>query len=182
MKIVMNEFCNRQVKGSSFSYFEGSLEGLIAKIEDAWAAGNHKPGFREGVVLVSVDPTGFKSAMVALEDATSITTTYEARREGEGKFATTRAAGPTQDAKFCEIVLYTQAALEGDASKEQADYEIVSMNADDIENAPMGLAAMVRNTFELPGGTKAEYPAEEWARAAQYALQNANVIPTNPGQ
>lgn len=90
-KIHVNSFVKRQTPESEFSHFEGTWEHLEALVESRFDSA--KPGYREGVVLVSLDPRGypiglgswvhFFSGVVTLDEGMTLVGSFKARREGE---------------------------------------------------------------------------------------------------
>ena len=171
-KIICNSFVKRQTPDSSFSHFAGSWEALegLAELNFEHA----KPGYKPGILLIPVPAERFFSGVVTVTEGTTFETTFKARREGEQPFIDVVAKGPKTQAVVVNIVVYTKEALEGDASAIPADYEIVSINAQTSEAPePMTPMAMARNFLGLPGGSKAEYTAEQFAEAIMFWSKHA---------
>ena len=167
MKIAVNEFCRRQTHGSKFSHFAGTFEELASLVERYFNSATQ--GYRDGVLLVPVPTEGFFSGVVEVTTETPLRATFVARRKGEDPYLQVEAVGGEKaKAGAVEIVLYRHDVLGEDASTD-AEFEIISINARPTEGPePMTPVAMARNFLELPGGTKAEYSAEEFAKAIIY--------------
>jgi len=164
--ISINNFALRQTEDSEYSHFAGTFEELVGLVEAHFAEA--KPGKRDGVVLVSLPPERFFSGVVEVTEETELTAKFEARRKGEDAYIQVTAKGVKLPAKNVDIILYSHNELDEDASTD-AEWEIVSINARPTEEPePPTPVAMARNMLELPGGTKAEYTAEEFARSIIY--------------
>lgn len=168
MKFAINEFVRRQTAGSRFSHFEGTEEELLALIEANFPLA--KPGYRDGVELVPVPAEGFYSGVVEVQSPDAeLEIRFSARQEGEDPYLhVVSTTGMKDAAKFVELVMYRHDVLGDDASTE-ADWELISINArSSAEEEPLTPVAMARNLLELPGGTKAEYTPEQFAKAIIY--------------
>lgn len=174
MKIATNTFVTRQTATSSFSHFEGSWEALERLVEGHFVHG--RPGYKPGVRLIQAPPAGFYAPVVRLTAESALQAVFEPRREGEEPFIQVTAPGVHKSPAFAvEIVIYSHETLGDDASTD-AEWEIVSINArSSSEPEPMTPMAMARNFLELSGGTKAEYTAEEFARAIVFWGQHTIV-------
>lgn len=172
MKIATNTFVKRQTPDSPFSHFDGSWELLERLVAQHFHRA--RPGYKDGVKLVLVPVAGFYTSIVQLGAETPLEATFAPRREGEAPFIqVTVPAAHKQLANAVEVVVYSHETLGNDASTD-ADWEIVSINARPTEEPePMTPMAMARNFLELPGGTKAEYTAEEFAKAIVFWSQHA---------
>lgn len=172
-KVICNPFVHRQTPDSSFSHFAGSWEELEAMAEVSFLEA--RPGYKDGVLLLSVDPTRFFTGIVELTPSVQLVAAFKARREGELPFIDVTARGHKMPAEAVDLVLYRKDILDGDASAIPADYEIVSINARLYKAyaEPMTPMAMARNFLALPGGTKADYTAEEFAKSIAFWSQHA---------
>jgi hypothetical protein len=180
--ITSNVFVHRQTPENRFSHFDGTWAELEALAEAH--LGEATPGYRDGVVLVAVPPARFYSGVVEVTPDTVLEARFGARRPDEASFVEVVALRFLGDpnsysntklaAKHVEIVLYRHDVLEGDVTRDAAgqpvaQWEIISINArPTTEPEPMTPLAMARNLLALPGGTKAEYTAAEFARAIVY--------------
>lgn len=162
---------------SGFSYFNGDWRDLLELVFKNWES--RKPGYKDGVVTVEVDPSEFVTGLVILNEEMPLISKFGRRKAalpGERPFINTTVPGIAgAQAKHVVIVLYSHELLEEEgANSGEADYEIVTINAspyeggklpDGLESEPMDPVTMARNFLGLPGGTKAEYSAEQFARS-----------------
>jgi hypothetical protein len=165
--IACGEFVKRQTKDSKFSYFEGSFEELESLVSEHFS--NQKPGYKDGVVSITVPPKGFVSGIVKLDETSVLTSTFSARRKGESPYLSTVASGIRMKANHVEVILYHRDVIieDGDTPVD-AVWEIVSINARETEKEPITPMAMARNMAGLVGGTKASYTAEQYMESILY--------------
>jgi hypothetical protein len=173
--VGVNAFALRHTPESPFSHFSGTPEELCARVVESFGAAS--PGYRPGVFLVPVSPEGFYSGIVALTPGTDLKATFEARRADEDPFTRVEAVGADKlPAKTVDIVVYSRGLL--DESKEErtgCDWDIISINASTLDGPePMSPVAMARNFLGLPGGTKATFTAEEFAKAIMFWATHAH--------
>lgn len=183
-KVICNSFVKRQTAESPFSFFAdmlpcpaypdgrtaawGSLEGHIEECVDEpeKLEASIKDGYKPGVKVVTIPGAAFGdhrfySGVIALTAETLLIASFLPRREGEASFLEVVAKGAKAPAVVVDVILYTQAALEADASSIPADYEIVSINARlTLAPEPMHPVTMMRNFLKLPGGTALEFTDE----------------------
>jgi hypothetical protein len=175
-KFGVNNFARtRHTKFSPYSYFTGTEAELLAMIEDNFSKG--RPGNREGVIIVPVDTTGFFSGVCVVQPGMHLQADFKARREGEDPFVqVTAKAGFAHkaQAKIVEIILYSKDAMGPDAT-EGAEWEVISINArETLEDEPQHPISMARNLLGLPGGTKVNYTAEDFAKSIIYWSNRVN--------
>jgi hypothetical protein len=172
IKIGVNSFVTRQVKGSPYSYHEDlTFKEICSLAAEYWT--DRVPGFRDGVFLVKVLREGFVSGICKLADATVIESKFEPRRKGEEPVLVTRCNGSRLPATTVELVIYSKEALGADAETGE-DFELVSINAGCGE--PMTPTTMERNASGKAGGTETHYPESEWCRAASFWSQHAMAL------
>lgn len=169
----MNNFARtRHTKYSPYSYFTGSEIELLAIVAREFK--NGRQGYKEGVWLVGVPPERFRTGVVMVGPDTPLRAEFKVRREGEEPYVQVFAVNATDSkaqAKVVDVVLYSNAVL-GDDATDDAEWEVVSINARETEQEePPTPMAMARNMLNLPGGTKAEYSADEFARSIAYWSQ-----------
>jgi len=160
-RIAMSEFAKRQTAESKYSHFAGTWEELETLVEENFD--NQTPGYRDGVILVSVPSDLFYSSLVNLKDKTnsplSLSAVFEPRREGEEPYLDVlvnnvdnilKSAG-----KRADIVLYRHDVLaENNEQSTDAEWEIVSINVSPTEKeVPMTPMTRARNILEMEGGT-----------------------------
>jgi len=169
--IGINQLVRRQTEKSKFSYYSGTWEELVGITEGQFNGA--KPGYREGVRLVTVNPKGFFSGVVQVTPETVLKATLEVRQPGEAPYISVVAVGGQKmPAKVVEIVVYSREVLleEGpDSVSTNLAWEIISINARATEEPePPTPQAMMRNFLNLAGGTKAEYTAQQFAESIRY--------------
>jgi hypothetical protein len=196
-RVGVNPFVRRQSPESQFSHFNGTWEELVALVEENLDKPHCvKPGYRDGVQLVSVMPDRFRSGVVEVTESTPLRAVFNARRKGENPYIQVEAVGGEKlEALVVDIVLYRHDVLaaDGDATKcEKCDgsgeepcdacggtghvyeWEIISINArPTLKEEPMHPMAMARNLLGLPGGSAAKYTPEEFANAILYWSHHA---------
>jgi hypothetical protein len=159
--VVVNPFVLRQVAESPFSHFdgEGGWDSLVARTIAAMDAGHAKPGYRDGVLEVPIDPTDVMSGIVVLTDGSELVGAYKSRRAGETPRKEVRAKGASKmDAVTASIILYRADVLaEGGDNTLPADgggWEIISLNASPVEgDMPIEPGVLMHNHFGSDGGT-----------------------------
>ena len=172
--IGINEFVLRQVKDSPYAYFDGSFEKVVEMAKFNFDFGNYtvtqeKDG-KPRVVLVRVWPVGFYSSIVRVNEDTKLSSSFARRREEEeGYIKCVAEGGFKSPAHFVNLVLYSHDALsEKGENSTNCEWELISINASDVENEPMHPLTMARNFLEKVGGTKSEYSAEQFAESIWY--------------
>lgn len=167
--IAANAFVGRQVEGSRFSYFQGSLTDVCDLAWSNWDKRIEKKdaeGKPLGIFTVPVPVDGFTSGIVNLDAGSKLTTTYTARRAGERPVRSTTAdSGQRIRPTEVNLIVYSHEALGKDASTDWP-FELVSINAGCGE--PMNPTTMARNQLGLEGGTQVSYTPEEWAKAVWF--------------
>jgi hypothetical protein len=158
--IHITNFVRRQTPQSGYSHWTLTDEQLLARVQ----ANFHKAtqGYREGVLLVPLEPGGFFTSTIILEEGDKFVGEYVARQKGEeprkSNYVVSNRHGESlgkQEAVKVYAVLYSHAVLlEGKENDTDADFEIVSINASPTdEEAPIPMGALIANHFQLSGGT-----------------------------
>lgn len=181
-KVAAGEFVRRQTPESGYSHFNGSW-GLLEKlVEIKLHTHEHPflgetspvtPGYRDGVILVDMGPRFaplFSSAVVDLNEESKLSASYAPRRLGEAPFIRVSAKAQKQIAKFAQVVLYRHDVLaENNEAETDAEWEIVAIKArTTLDEEPMDPYTMARNFLHLPGGTKGDFSAEDFAKSIVY--------------
>ena len=140
MQIHMNTFVSRQTPESRFSHFEGEEGALIELVEASFSEA--REGYREGILEVDVDPTGFRSGVALLSDGDTLTGAFEARRSGEDPRKVVVVNGREKlPAKSVTVILYASTVLAEETSNEleavEGNYEVISINANPFEGTPI---------------------------------------------
>ena len=187
--VGINKFVERQTATSRFSHFSGSDDELLTRIQQAWEQA--KPGYRTGVLLVPVEPSGFFSGVVKLQEGDALTGTFEARKEGEKPRKAVVAEGREKmPARTVDVVLYSSTVLaedeENELPAEQSNWEVISINASpDLYEMPINPNVLMHNHFGSSGGTKTNLNDEDFVamlrRSFEYwsdkALAGCNCAP-----
>jgi len=167
--IHISDFVRRQTPQSGFSHWTLSDEELLARIQKN--LDKAKPGYREGVILVPVEPDGFFSSTVLLREGDVFVGEYVARKAGEEPRKSTyvvsnKLGEPVEkiEAVSVDIVLYAHNVLaENDENDTDAEYEIISVNANaSEEEAPIPTGALIANHLQLSGGTATHLNNDEF--------------------
>ena len=185
MKVTVNEFVRRQVKGSGKTYsqtmrFEAIAEHAQSQMEN----GHFSEGYREGVRIVHCDSSiigEFFCPFVKLDENTELVSKLVRRRPEEDLYIQTRAKNGTPlKARAVDLILYRHDVLaENDEQTTAAEWELISINAipAGVENLPMGPVTMMRNQLELPGGTQTHYSSDTWAESVRFWQEFAGLEP-----
>jgi hypothetical protein len=155
--IGINEFVKRQTPESKFSHFEGTWVELAELVFKSLPG--IRPGYRDGVALVSVPPERFRSSIVPVGPDTPLLATFGARREEEESHLGVVAPGTEKvQAKRVDVVLYSRKTLEetGESTGPE-EWQVISINASPTEEeVPFAPIARARNILQLQGGTDAK--------------------------
>lgn len=177
MTIHITNFVRRQTVQSQFSHWTHSDEELIALVEKNLP--NAKTGYREGVLLVPVDPKGFYSSTIILKEGDKLEGVYVARQPGEEPRKSTYVVANKSGEKLKKspaanayVVLYShEVLLEKNENESDADYEIVSVNSSATdEEAPIPTGALIANHLELSGGTSTKMTDSEFVQALRVSV------------
>ncbi len=171
MDIHINSFVRRQTAESPFSYWTCSDEELLRRIRKGWE--NRKPGYRDGVVLVPIDPEGCFSGIVQLKAGDKLVGEFSARKEGEEPRKHTYAVDAQKmPAKSCYVVLYRHDVLaEGKENETEKEWEMVSFNASPTEGEPpINPGTLMANHFQLSGGTATRMTDSEFVAALKESV------------
>lgn len=175
-KVKCGEFVKRQTPESGYSHFEGSWETLEKMTANVMGFTHCvRPGYKDGVVLVDLDPSFFLSAIVDLTEDTKLKANYAPRREKEAPFIRVSAKAKKQVATHASVVLYRWDVLaENNERETDAEWEIVCIKArTSEEEEPMDPYTMARNFLHLEGGTKGDFSAEDFAKSIVYWSSHA---------
>ena len=182
LKLGWSDFARgRHVRGGWHTWFEGSEQELLCRVLDNWQY--RKPGAGrldcQKVIVVPVDPAGFVSSTVRVDENTKLHAVFDRRQPHEDGFVRVTAEGPREPAEFASVVLYSEETLlenEG-ARSGDFDWEVVCLIAGPEPEEPMDPLSMARNMLEMPGGTYCAYTADQFAEAVWYWSSRANVHP-----
>ena len=180
-KVGLNSFVKRQTKGSGKTYSTLSFEIIRKHAEDQLRLKKYRSGYRNGVILVSVDSTNLKKficPIVRINENTIFETEPIRRRNNEEIYLSTKALnGKPVKIGAVDLVLYRNDVLQETHEEEtNKEWELISFHAipKGIKELPMGAITMMRNQLCLRGGTKGHYSSKQWAESVyfwqQYAL------------
>jgi hypothetical protein len=184
MRIDWTQFAlDRHKEGSGHTWFGGNSGELVQLVHGHWAS--RKPGFgRTGldeVVVVPMPPERFHGTTVTLEDGMQLDAEVTRRRPHEDPYVRVTANAAADAVKHAAVVLYSRALLLPEEPEFQGDWGIVSLMATSVADEPMHPLTMARNMLEKPGGTRASYTAEQFARAVYYWSQRVSITSSRPG-
>lgn len=150
----ISNFVRRQTPQSGFSHWEISDEDFLARLHRNFDKA--KPGYRDGVCLVPVEPEGFFSGIVQLQEGDKLVGEYVARKAGEDpRKSSYSLTGKKIPAVSVYIVLYRHDVLaENNENETDAEWEVVSVNASPTKDEPpIPVGALIANHLGLSGGT-----------------------------
>ena len=161
--IGISNFVKRQTPESEFTHFDGTWQELKDILEGLWKGDSiieWKEGYRDGVLLVSIDPNRFYTHTdFEMFEGMKLSAGYRkvVGREHEAPRVVVQIDEPKQQCKFVDIVLYRWDVLEedGDRTDKNAMWEVISINGRmKKDDPPIDAMTIVRNWKHLPGGTE----------------------------
>ena len=184
-RVAVNDFVLRQIEGSGKSFTNTlSFEEIADHADKQMASGFYKEGYRSGVRIIDVDPSlthEFICPFVRINSTTKLLAKYVQRRDGENFYIQVRAeSGELLRAGKVELILYHHdVLLENEEQSTDFEWELISFHAlpEGVDYMPMGPVTMMRNQLELPGGTKAKYSSEDWAKSIEFWQKYAALEP-----
>lgn len=157
MNIHWTTYVARQTPKSGFSHFEGSKEEIIQMVKENFH--ESVQGYRDGVLLVPVNPEGFFSSTVILTENTPMKAEFSSRFKGETPRKRIWAKGGSKvPAVSVDIILYSSLVLaengQNEFSPEDGNWEIISINAKMFHGEePLHPDTLMHNHFGSDGGT-----------------------------
>ena len=176
----------RHVSGGKHTWYEGTGAELLELVRAGWP--RRRPGSGrddpDQVVVVPVDPAGFVSSTVPVDENTVLHALFDRRQSHEEGFVRVTAEGPREEVRFASVVLYSAETLleNGGARSGDFDWEVVCLIAGSVETEPMDPVTMARNMLEKPGGTFCGYSAHEFAEAIWYWAARASAHVAEKGK
>jgi len=177
MQVHVNSFVKRQTEDSPFSHTALSWEDVAWEAHCALCSGNYRPGYRDGVILVDLDPSDHFSGVVQLTDGSALGGAFEARRPGETPRKSVVAIGADKlPAVSTFVVLYSSAVLAEDGDNElpvsDGNWEMISLNSSPVEGEmPIAPEVLMANYFHDDGGTDTQMSAEEFVEALRVSRE-----------
>jgi hypothetical protein len=126
-----------------------------------------KPGYRPGVLRITINPTGWKSRTVVVDENSVFQTTMEARVPGETPRKTTRViVEKLPEAKLVEAILYNKSVLaEKDEPCSGAEWDLITILTHPTEvAAPMNVGTLLANHFGSDGGSNTLMNPEQFEK------------------
>ena len=184
-KVGVNDFVRRQIEGSGKTYSKSMTFEEIAKhAEEQMIRNAFTEGYRKGILVVNADNSindNFICPFVLIKQDTLLISKLVKRQENEELFIQTRALnGSLLKTGKVELILYRHDVLkENNENTTKAEWELISINSvpEGIDKMPIGPVTMMRNQFNLNGGTKAFYSSNEWANSVRFYQQYAILDP-----
>lgn len=171
----VNSFVRRQTPQSQYSHFIGSDEELLRRVSNNWR--DKKQGYREGVVLVPVEPEGFYTPEITLKAGDKFGGEFASRREGEFPRKEMWVSGREKEpAVAVDIVLYSSMVLsengDNELPAEEANWEVISINArPSLGEQPIRPGTLMANHFGADGGTNTNMTPEEFVEALKISWE-----------
>ena len=162
----------RHVPDGKHTWFAGPAAALLDRVRAGWP--QRRPGAGRAdltqVVIVPVDPAGFVSSTVRVDETTTLHAVYDRRQAHEEGFVRVTASGEREAVRYASVVLYSADTLLENGGARSGDFawEVVCLLAGPTADEPMDPLTMARNMLEKPGGTYCAYTAEEFAEAIWY--------------
>ena len=166
--IALNYFVLRQTPNSDFTHWTISYAELVSRI----LRGKINPGYRDGVLLVEIDPDGFFCPVKTLQDGDVLCGSYSARVPGEEPRKHIRCLGQKIPAARVDVVLYHKDVLaENNENTSDATWEVVSVNsALTNEMPPIHPDTLIANHFQLDGGTQTNMNDSDFVAALRNSV------------
>ena len=185
MKVAVNKFVRRQIKGSGKTYsIDFSFEEIAKYAESELIKGNYIQGYRDGVIIINVESSkinSFKCPLVKIDDNSKLVSKVSRRRAKELPFIQTSVLNvEVSTPGKVELVLYRNDVLkETKENTTNSEWELISINSSPkgVNSLPMKPTTMMRNQLKLPGGTKALYSSDDWAKSVFFWQ---NYLPVQP--
>lgn len=167
-KIVIEKFLRETFFAKNPQLTE---EDVLSRVQLGFnSAGCVRPGYRDGVLLVSLpNVAGFKRRVKKLVEGDYLFGKYQARVAGETprKKVGVLHVGELPDAVAVDAVLYHRDVLnETEDMHRPYDYEIVALLGKESEgDEPMDVETLLHNHFLSDGGTSTQMSDSEFVEA-----------------
>ena len=174
--VGINSFVRRQTKESGKTYSKKmTFEEIAQHASIQIQKGNYKKGYRNGVILASVEKSlvnNFVCPIIKINENTKLIAEYTKRRKDEEPYIKISALnGKTVKTGNVDLILYRRDVLEETNENEtNKEWELISFHAipNEFDNLPMGPVTMMRNQLQLKGGTKGDYSSKNWAESINF--------------
>ncbi len=166
--IGFSDLINRHTPESGFTHWDFDNSKLLELVQAGFS--HAKPGYRDGVLIVPVEPEGFHCPTVTLELDDVLWGGFKVRAEGEEPrkyMRVVRPEGVKSPAVAVDAILYRADVLEeGDERSTDCAWEIITVNSRMTEEEePMRPDTLMANHFGASGGTATHMSPEEFEKA-----------------
>ena len=172
--VGINKFVCRQTRESRFTWTTHSFERVAEMARESFenamrGHGAWRPGYRDGVVQVPVNPEGFFTPIVEVTEDDVWVEEWKSRREGEDPrkvVMVERNGRPDSPCGYVEVIMYRKDVMaENGENSTDCDWEVVSINGRMTpEPEPMRPEAMEANHRGKSGGTATGWTEAEFEK------------------
>lgn len=149
----------RQTMTSQFTHWILDDEDLLARIQESFP--NQRKGYRDGVILIPINPQGFYTSIVTLQEGDKLGGQFRRREPDEDpRKSVVKDRGKTpleelkQPAEAVDVVLYRDDVLAEEGKQSGHEWNIVTVLGYPTEEiAPIHPDVLIANHFVLSGGT-----------------------------
>jgi hypothetical protein len=143
-------------------------ETLLQQVQVGCITGRAIPGYRDGVLLVSIPVRDMKTKVIETTPDTQLNTTYESRVPGEApRVKTVAIVDYLPPAVTASVVLYRADVLAEDNDRStDCDWEVVTILTHAGSGPePMTPGTLMANHFKADGGTATNMTPEQFEAA-----------------
>lgn len=164
LKIIISPFCQTRDQ----KYCTAPLSNILPEIINNFHLA--KKGYREGVLIVPVEPSTFKAAIVELSEGDQMFGSFKRRKDGEVPRKEIRVKNLVPlPVVAVDVVLYSNEvlALGNENSDLAADFEVITVLPKiSNEDQPMMPETLMANHFQWKGngGTNTEMDAQQFEK------------------
>jgi len=166
LKITISPFSKSRDQSSSKIPLEELLPEITQKVE----ANQTKPGYREGVILVPLNPKNFTGKLRTLQEGDTLNGVFEPRQKGElprKQIKVDPKSGGPDPIVAVDAVLYSNLVLaEGNENSDpKADFEVITfLTKITEEDQTMPPETLMANHFQWSGngGTDTKMTAKQF--------------------
>ena len=177
--VVINPFVLRQSPDSPYSCFvgDGGWDALLERVRAAFEAGSFRPGYRDGVIEVDIDPSGILSGVCTLTEGSELTGSFKARTAKEEPRKQVLAKGGKKiPSVSAYVALYRADVLketnQNTLAADSGGWELVSVNGNPSEVVmPIDPMTLMHNHFGSDGGTATGMTDEQLVAALRKGFQ-----------
>jgi hypothetical protein len=178
-KIIISDFCKKNFFEKEKIDPSITPQGVLNAVERNFKKARN--GYRQGVLLVSINPLRFKCPIVELKDGMTLCGEFRKRMDNEEPRKKLGVPNvPFTSARFCDVVLYSKDVLWEtqentgffreldweerieEIKKGFADWEVITILPKLDEDQPMPPDTLMYNHFQLSGGTKTNMSNDEF--------------------